>query len=54
MSRKSLLEHYEKMAAEARAKADAMKDLEARQMMLRAAEIWDGMVAVEKRRLESG
>ena len=36
-------EFYEHKAAEARAKADGMKDLEARRTMLLVASLWDAM-----------
>jgi RNA polymerase sigma-70 factor (ECF subfamily) len=46
---KAQLETYEKRAAEARAKSAAMSDLEAKQTMLRVAELWDSMAAAARR-----
>jgi hypothetical protein len=37
------LTYYRERAADARAKADAMRDYEARQTMLQAASMWDLM-----------
>jgi hypothetical protein len=37
------LAHYRERAAEARAKAETMRDYEARQTMLHAASMWDLM-----------
>ncbi len=43
------IKHYEDKAAEARAKAETMKDLEARRTMFEAADLWDAMAASAKR-----
>ena len=41
-------EFYEHKAAEARVKADGMKDLEARRTMLLVASLWDAMARTAK------
>ena len=41
-------EYYERKAAEARAKADGMKDLEARHTMLLVASLWEAMAWTAK------
>jgi hypothetical protein len=41
-------EFYEHKAAEARAKADGMKDLEARRTMLLVASMWEAMARTAK------
>jgi hypothetical protein len=40
--------YYQARAAEARAKAEAMSDCEARQTMLQSAGIWDYMAEIAK------
>jgi hypothetical protein len=41
-------EFYEQKAAEARAKADGMKDFEARRTMLLVASLWEAMARAAK------
>ena len=41
-------EFYEHKAAQARAKADCMKDLEARRTMLLVASMWEAMARTAK------
>ena len=41
--------YYEQKAAEARAKAQTMADLEAQRTMLEASDLWAGMAANAKR-----
>ncbi len=41
-------EFYERKAAEARAKADGLKDLEARRTMLLVASMWEDMARTAK------
>ena len=45
--------YYQARAAEARAKAEAMSDCEARQAMLQTAGIWDYMAGIAKRHFRS-
>jgi len=44
----SRLEYCLRKAAEARARAEAMKDFEARRVMLEAVAMWDEMAQVAK------
>ena len=44
----SRLEYCQRKAADARDRAEAMKDLEARRVMLEAAAMWDEMAQVAK------
>lgn len=41
--------YYRHMAAQARAKAETMKDLAARKTMLEVARLWDGMAVNAER-----
>ena len=41
-------EYYEQKAADARARADGMKDLEARRTMLLVASLWEAMARSAK------
>jgi hypothetical protein len=45
----SRLEYCQRKAAEARARAEAMKDFEARRAMLEVAAMWDQMAQVAKK-----
>ena len=45
----SRLEYCQRKAAEARARAEAMKDFEARRAMLEVAAMWDEMADVAER-----
>jgi hypothetical protein len=45
--------YYRQMAAQARAKAEAMTDYEARQSMLEVAKLWDRMAANAERAANS-
>jgi len=43
-------EYYRAKAAEARAKADGMRDFEAKKMMMQTAQMWEAMVASAEQR----
>jgi hypothetical protein len=45
--------YYRHMAAQARAKAEALKDFAARKTMLEVARLWDGMAADAERTANS-
>lgn len=42
-------DYYRARAAEARARADGMRDFEAKKMMMQTAQMWDAMVASAER-----
>ena len=42
-------EYYRGKAAEARAKADGMRDFEAKKIMMQTAQMWDAMAASAER-----
>jgi len=42
-------EYYRAKAAETRAKADGMRDFEAKRMMMKTSQMWEAMVASAER-----